>query len=94
MTAPERPQTTLGELHTGLFAFLDRVLAEDLAAAVRRGDEPEQRYLRQTIAIIDDIRADLTEDPRHAAEIDRFLCRTAVAYRSRPGFDGAWLLLA
>lgn len=92
MTAPERPSTALDAMHVALFAFLDEALGDDLAAAVTRGDQAAERYVRQTIAIIDGIRTDLTEDPRHAAEVDRFLCRTAAAYRSRPGFDGSWLL--
>lgn len=79
---------------TSLFDFLQARIREAVGVAVAAGDGPAERFSRQTLAILDDMRRDLREDPRRADEVARFLYRMAAAYVDHPEYRSYWTLFS
>ncbi|WP_244930728.1 hypothetical protein [Nocardioides sp. W7] len=77
-----------------LFEFLHARICESVGIAAARGDEPVERFSRQTLSILDDMRRDLDEDPRRADEVARFLYRMAAAYVDHPDYRSYWTLFS
>jgi hypothetical protein len=77
-----------------LIAFLEQRLQAELHDALSRSEDAHARYVRQSLGILEAIRADLAADPRRTPpEALRFLGRWALGYDTDPGFDPSWLLL-
>lgn len=79
---------------TSLFDFLQARIREAVGAAAAAGDVPAERFSRQTLAILDDMRSDLRADPRRADEVARFLYRMAAAYVDHPDYRSYWTLFS
>jgi hypothetical protein len=91
------PHHTLARPDTGidhLFAFLHARVCESVGAAQARGDAPAERFSRQSLTILDDMRRDLAEEPRRADEVARFLYRMAAAYVDHPDYRSYWTLFS
>lgn len=75
-----------------LFEFLHARGREAVGAAAARADAPAERFARQSLTILDGMRRDLTEDPRRADEVVRFLYRMAATHADHPDYRSHWTL--
>jgi hypothetical protein len=78
-----------------VLAFVYRRVQGDLSSALGAEDQVRVHFLRQSLRMLEQIRADLEGDPRRPpAELTRFVGRWSLEYAGHSDFDSSWLLLA